>query len=127
MLFMAELVFLQRELHFCEEDAKEARGSLRAAIRNGEDALRSWEVVKDASLYRVAEKTYLTDPQIRIEACPRDAFHQACTSHLARLGNSLRTPGMNKMEQALLRQRIDNMYTAQDAYLGLQKTALTGN
>jgi len=123
-IVMAELVFRQQEMEFCDESDTSTRSSLTAALRGCEDSLRSLEVVKNASSYQDAEKTHPTRPDLRIEGCPKDAFHQACIANIVRLGNACKVPGINRIEKALFAQRIDNMSVAQDAYLELQKAAL---
>jgi hypothetical protein len=54
-----------------------------------------------------------------------EAFHLACISHQTRLRNSLRTPEIDMIEKALLKQRIVNMKVAQAGYLAKQKKALS--
>jgi hypothetical protein len=48
----------------------------------------------------------------------------ACGGHHARLGNTLRTPGMNMTEKAVYQQRQVNMTAMQDVYFALQEAAL---
>jgi hypothetical protein len=103
-LILAEVGFLTQELEFCAKGDTDTRNSLTRAIQSFRDALRSLEVVEDAVLYTSAEKTHPTDPKKRVEGFPKDAFHQACASHKARLRNILRTPGVDMMEKALLKQ-----------------------
>ncbi|GHU76014.1 hypothetical protein FACS189461_3060 [Spirochaetia bacterium] len=52
------------------------------------------------------------------------SIHQACDGHRTRLGNSLRTPGIRKIEKAVIQQRIANIKTAKDNYTEKQKKAL---
>ena len=54
------------------------------------------------------------------------SFHHACISHKTRLKNILRSPGINLIEKALLRQRLSNLSTAQSGYIEKQKKALEG-
>ncbi|MDR0639853.1 MAG: hypothetical protein LBG27_13315 [Spirochaetaceae bacterium] len=84
------------------------------------------EAVEDAAGYKVAEKTYPTDPKKRIQGFPVDVFHQACISHQTRLRNVLRVPSINMREKALLKQRAVNMKVAQGAYVEKQRKALVG-
>jgi len=124
LLIEAEQVFRQQELECCDAADAAAQSSLSAAIRGCEDALRALEVVNNAAFYKEAEKTHPTRPDLRIENCPKDAFHQACISNIARLKNACKVPGISMLEKALFTQRIDNMSVAQEVYLKLQKTAL---
>jgi hypothetical protein len=55
---------------------------------------------------------------------PKDSFHIACIPHRTRLQNILRTPGLDPIEKALLKQRFDNLFTAQQGYIEKQKKAM---
>jgi hypothetical protein len=55
---------------------------------------------------------------------PKDALHVACSGHITRINNSLRTPGINLAEKALLEQRLSNIKTAQTVYLQKQEHVL---
>ena len=123
-MLVIELTFLQQELHFCNETDTITRSSLTQAIQSFEDALRSLKIVEDSTLYKGAEATYPTASKYRYHGFPRDAIHLACTAHLTRLQNSLRTPGINMIEKTVLTQRAANMTAIQTAYMGKQKKAL---
>ncbi|MDR1149217.1 MAG: hypothetical protein LBK66_11360, partial [Spirochaetaceae bacterium] len=116
--------FLSQELEFCAQDDTETRNSLTYALQAFRDALRALEVVEDAAEYKIAERTYPTDPKKRVQGFPADAFHQACGSHKTRLNNTLRAPGIEMLEKALLKQRAGGMKAAQGAYLEKQRLAL---
>jgi hypothetical protein len=122
---LSEAAFLQQELQFCDESDVTTHSSLTKAIQSFEDALRCLKTVEDPSAYHSAETTYPTDTKNRIRNFPRDAVHQACSAHWTRLQNSLRTPGINMKEKAVLTQRAANMKTAQTGYLVKQKEALS--
>jgi hypothetical protein len=115
-LIRAEVGFLSQELEFCAKGDTDTRNSLTYAIQRFRDALRSLEAVEDAVMYKSAEKTHPTDPKKRVQGFPKDAFHQACASHNTRLRNILRTPGIEMLEKAMLKQRAANMKTVQGAY-----------
>ena len=123
-IILAEITFLRQELQFCAENDVNSRNSLTSAIQSLRDALRSLEVVENAAEYKIAEKTYLTDPKKRMHGFPMDAFHQACSAHQTRLRNILRAPGIEMLEKALLEQRAVNMKAAQNVYVEKQKKAL---
>jgi hypothetical protein len=123
-LILAEQAFLEQELHFCHKNDDITRNSLIQAIQDFEDALRSLKTVEVPALYQAAETTYSTTKN-RIRGIPRDIFHQACNAHRTRLSNSLRTPGINMTEKAVIQQRMANMKTAVSCYLEKQKTALS--
>jgi hypothetical protein len=124
ILILAELAFLQQELNFCDEADRMTRNSLVKAVQSFEDALRCLNTVEDHSGYRIAETTFPTDPNYRIQIYPRDAVHVACASHLTRLQNVQRSPGINMKEKAIHRQRTANLKTIQAQYIEKQKMAL---
>jgi len=124
IMIMIELTFLQQELQFCNEADTITLSSLTQAIQSFEDALRSLKIVEDSALYRGAEATYPTASKYRYHSFPRDAVHLACTAHRTRLQNSLRTPGINMIEKAVLTQRAANMTAIQEAYFLKQEKAL---
>jgi len=104
IIILSEEAFLQQELNFCDENDETAKNSLIRAIQSFEDALRCLKTVEDPASYRIAETTFPTDTKNRIKTFPRDAVHQACSAHWTRLQNSLRTPGINMKEKAVLTQ-----------------------
>jgi hypothetical protein len=124
-IILSEMAFLTQELEFCAEEDSDTRSSLNRAIQRFRDALRSLEAVEDTAGYKVAEKTYSTEPKERVQGFPADVFHQACGSHQTRLRNVLRSPGINMREKALLKQRGASMKAAQGAYMEKQRTALS--
>jgi hypothetical protein len=101
-----------------------ANGSLAAAAVGHDEALRVLPTVRDAVLYRAVETSYPQDTHYRYKGMPKDAFHVACMGHHARLGNTLRTPGLNMLEKAVYQQRQTNISAVQDVYFELQQTAL---
>lgn len=124
IMILIELTFLQQELQFCDEIDTITSSSLTQAIKSFEDALRCLKTVENNTLYKAAETTCPTAPKHRYHGFPRDAIHLACTAHRTRLQNSLRTPGINMTERAVLTQRAANMTTIQAAYKEKQRTAL---
>jgi hypothetical protein len=124
-IILSEVYFLTQELEFCANGDTDTRNSLARALQSFRDALRSLEAVEDAAGYKIAEKTYSTEPKKRIQGFPLDVFHQACASHKTRLRNILRSPGIEMLEKALLKQRAVNMMTAQGAYAEKQRKALS--
>jgi hypothetical protein len=122
-IILAEESFLQQELNYCHTDDTITRNSLTQGIQSFEDALRSLDVVSRPSAYKEAEKTHPTTKN-RDHGLPKDAFHQACDSHRTRLSNTLRSPGINMIEKAVIQQRITAMKIAIDSYKEKQKAAL---
>jgi len=52
-------------------------------------------------------------------------YNYTCQSHKTRLKNIIRSPGIDPIEKALLKQRLLNLATAQKGYSVKQKKALT--
>jgi len=125
-VILVEYTFISQELQFCDKADRDAFGSLAQAIRNFDDAFFCLEAVGDIVGYKVADKTWPHLPKYRIEGFPKDAFHVACMSHKTRIRNVLRSPGIDAMEKALLKQRLANLSAAQKAYMGKQEEALAG-
>jgi hypothetical protein len=129
-IIRVEMAFLNQELEFCAEGDTDTRSSLTHALQRFWDALRALETVEDAAGYKFAETTYSTDPKKRVHGHLRwpgfrkDVFHQACGSHSTRLRNILRSPGIEMLEKALLKQRATSMKAAQDAYVEKQRKVL---
>jgi len=124
-IILAEYTFLTQELEFCEKTDKDTISSLTKAIRFFDDAFLALEVVKDKTLYQCVDKAIPHDKDYRVSGFPKDAFHIASGSHKARLKNILKTPGLDPIEKALLKQRLVNLSTGQKKYVELQEKALT--
>jgi hypothetical protein len=123
-IILVDEAFVVQEQAFCNPHDVAATGSLKAAAVGHNEALRVLPTVKDAAAYQAAETTYPQDPHYRYKGMPKDSFHVACTGHASRLGNTLKTPGMNMLEKAVYRQRQVNMIAVKGVYLALQKAAL---
>jgi hypothetical protein len=115
---------LEQELQFCDDADTYTKSSLKAAIQSFDDALRCLKTVEDAAGYRCAETTHPTHQRYRIHGLPKDALHLACIAHRTRLRNSLRTPGINMQEKAVLQRRAANMTAAQTSYIEKQTATL---
>jgi len=124
IIILTESAFLQQELQFCHVTDTETKRSLTQAIQSFKDALRCLETVENQTLYQGAETTHPTAAKYRIQGFPKDAVLLAWLAHRTRLRNSLRTPGINMIEKAVLQQRIANMTAAQKSYSAMQKNAL---
>jgi len=123
-IILAEYTFLVQELQFCDETDTDTLSSLTQAIQSFDDAFRVLEIVEDTTLYQGAEKSHPCNKKYRVNGFPKDSFHIACIAHKTRLQNILRTPGMDKIEKALLKQRFANLSTAQNGYSEKQKQSL---
>jgi hypothetical protein len=124
IMILAEYTFLTQELEFCEKSDKDSLNSLTKAIQSFDDAFLALTVVEDSTLYQVTEKTIPHDKKFRVSGFPKDSFHIACGSHITRIKNMLRTPGIDPIEKSLLKQRLINLPAAQGGYIEKQKKAL---
>jgi len=122
-IILIEYTFLSQELQFCEETDKDSLSSLKLAIQSFDDAFLALKAVEDSN-YIVADQTHPHSKKYRVSGFPKDSFHIACGSHRTRLQNILRSPGVDPIEKALLKQRFINMSTAQNGYIQKQKSAL---
>jgi hypothetical protein len=123
-IILAEYTFLSQELEFCDKTDKDALSSLTQAIQSFDDAFFVLEFVENKSNYKSVDKAIPHAHNYRIEGYPKDAFHIACKSHKTRLQNILRTPGLDPIEKALLKQRFINLSAGQGGYVEKQKKAL---
>ena len=123
-ILLAEYTFITQELEFCEKTDKDAIKSLSRGIRFFDDSFLALQAIKDPG-YKIAEKTYPHDGKYRIKSYPLDSFHIAIEGHKGRLQNILKTPGLDPIEKALLKQRLDTIKAGQEGYMGLQRKALT--
>ena len=94
--------------------------SLTQAIQSFEDAFLAIKSVEQPE-YKIADSIFPHNGKYRKSGFPKDAFHIACIAHRTRLQNILRAPGIDAIEKALLNQRFENLSTAQNAYIELQK------
>jgi hypothetical protein len=123
-LVLAERGFISQELQLCDPTDTQTASSLTQAIQSFDDALLVLGIVTDSAVYRGAELSHPHRQPYRYKDMPNDAFHIACKGHFTRLGNIIKSPGINLAEKELLRQRQSNLLAAQTAYLEKQKTAL---
>ena len=123
-IILVEYTFITQELQFCEEGDKDTLSSLTQAIQSFDDAFLVLKVVEDKAQYLGVENSHPHNKKYRVSGLPKDSFHIACISHKTRLQNILRSPGIDPIEKALLKQRFTNLSTAQGAYVEKQKIAL---
>jgi hypothetical protein len=122
-IIFAEYTFLSQELEFCEETDKDSLSSLTIAIQSFDDAFLAIKAVEGLH-YDVVEQAIPHSGKHRIKGFPMDAFHIACHSHKTRLRNILKTPGLDPIEKALLKQRLVNLSAGQGGYVEKQREAL---
>ncbi len=123
-LILAEYTFLSQELQFCDENDKDSLSSLTQAIQSFDDAFLALQAVEEPG-YKTVDKAFPHHKKYRINGFPKDAFHIACISHKTRIQNVLRSPGIDSIEKALLKQRFANLGAAMDKYIGQQRKALS--
>ena len=124
IIILAEYTFLSQELQFCDETDTDSRSSLTQAIESFDDAFFAFAIVEDSTSYQKAEQTYPHNKKYRVNGFPKDSFHIACIAHRTRVQNILRTPGLDLIEKALLKQRFANLSTAQSSYVKKQALAM---
>ena len=124
IIAIVEYTFLNQEIQFCDSSDNDSLSSLTEAIQSFKDALRCLTVVDISTEYKIAEKIIPLNKKHRIKGYPKDAYHIACNAHRTRLRNMLRTPGVDPIEKALLKQRFANLATGQKGYLEKQGKAL---
>jgi len=125
IIILAEYTFLTQELQFCDKSDKDSFSSLTQAIQSFDDAFLVLKAVEDSTMYQGAEAAIPHSKKYRVGGgFPKDSFHIACISHKTRLQNILRSPGIDPIEKALLKQRLINLPTAQNGYIKKQKKAL---
>ena len=124
IIILVEYTFISQELQFCEETDTDALSSLTQAIQSFDDAFLALKAVEDSNLYQGAEQTHPHNKKYRVSGYPKDSFHIACIAHRTRLHNILRSPGIDPIEKALLKQRFANLSIAQNGYIGKQKNVL---
>ena len=103
IIILVEYTFISQELQFCSEADKDTLSSLTLAIQNFDDAFLCLEAVEDTHGYKTADKTWPHSSKYRVKGYPKDAFHIACIAHKTRLRNILRSPGIDLIEEALLK------------------------
>jgi len=123
-IILVEYTFLTQELQFCDKSDKESFSSLTKALQSFDDAFLALKAVEEGS-YIVVEQCTPHDKKYRVGGgFPKDSFHVACGSHKTRLQNILRSPGIDTIEKALLKQRLANLPTAKNGYIEKQKKVL---
>jgi len=125
IMILAEYTFLSQELEFCDKTDKDSLSSLSQAIQSFDDAFLALQAVEEPG-YKTVDKAFPRDGKYRVSGFPKDAFHIACIAHRTRLQNILRTPGIDAIEKALLKQRHANLAAAQNGYNEKQKKAIEG-
>jgi hypothetical protein len=123
-IILAEYTFLSQELEFCDKSDKESLSSSTQAIQSFDDAFQVLKIVEKPE-YKIADIAIPHHKDYRVGGgYPKDSFHVACGSHKTRLKNILRSPGIDPIEKALLKQRLINLSAGQGGYMEKQRKAL---
>jgi len=122
-IILSEYTFISQELEFCEKTDKDSLSSLTKAIQSFDDAFLAIKAVEKPD-YKIADDIFPHNGKYRVSGFPNDSFHIACISHKTRLKNIVRTPGLDPIEKALLKQRFDNLSAGQGGYVEMQRKAL---
>ena len=124
IIILVEYTFLIQELQFCDKSDKDSLSSLTQAIQMFDDAFLVLKAVEKPE-YKIVDIAIPHHKKFRVGGgFPKDSFHIACISHKTRLQNILRSPGIDPIEKALLKQCLANLPTAQGGYIEKQKKAL---
>ena len=107
-----------------EEGRLSYERGISEALSAFKDAFLVLKLVEDSVLYQVAEQAFPHNDKQRIKGYPRDSYHIAINAHRTRLRNMLRTPGVDLIKKAMLKQRYANLATGQNGYLVKQGKAL---
>jgi hypothetical protein len=126
IIILAEYAFISQELEFCAKTDKDSLNSLTKAIESFKDAILALKAVEKPD-YKIADDIFPHNGKYRVSGYPKDSFHIACGSHTTRIQNILRSPGIDPIEKALLKQRLANLPTAQTGYVEKQRKALPDN
>jgi len=122
-IILSEYTFLTQELEFCEKTDKDSLTSLTKAIQSFDDAFHAITAVEKSD-YKIADDIFPQSGKYRVSGFPNDSFHIACIAHKTRLRNILRSPGIDTIEKALLKQRLVNLSAGQGGYIEKQKRVL---
>jgi len=124
-IILVEFTFLVQEQQLCDKSDTDTLNSLTQAIQSFDDAFLVLKTVENKTQYQGVENATPHNGKYRVKGCPKDSFHIACIAHKTRLQNILRTPGLDPIEKALLKQRLSNLPVAQEGYVDRQEKALT--
>jgi hypothetical protein len=122
-LILAEYTFITQEFQLCDITDKDTINSLTKAIVSFDDAFLAVKAF-DESNCKSVDSFFPHDKKYRFNGYPKDPFHIACISHKTRIQNILKSPGIDPIEKALLKQCLANLSTAQIGYVEKQKKAL---
>ena len=123
IMILAEYTFLTQELQFCDKSDKDSISSLTKAIQSFDDAFLALKAVENPN-YKITDDTFPHNGKYRVKGFPMDSFHIACIGHRTRIRNMLKTPGIDPIEKALLKQRFANLPAAQNGYIEKQKLVI---
>ena len=119
-LIQAEYTFITQELELCDKTDYDTLSSLTKAVQSFDDAFLAIKAL-DESDCKSVDSFFPNNGKYRVHGFPKDSFHIASIAHKTRIQNILRSPGIDPIEKALLKQRFANLTTAQNSYIEKQK------
>jgi hypothetical protein len=123
IMLLTEFFYTAGELSASDGNEPVAKSSAQTAVRKFEEALQALQTVVNPS-YGALHQALSTDKTYRHKGMPKDAFHVACLSDMARVRNGLSRMGLSLEDKGIARKRIELMNAAQDCYCQMQeKTA----
>ncbi|GAB7140689.1 hypothetical protein RsTz2092_06410 [Deferribacterales bacterium RsTz2092] len=124
LIWQAEYALLSQEYERRDTDNRLIGSGLEAQMSAATDAFRSLEVMTGGN-YKDVDKAYTSKGSFyRVKGgLPRDAFHNSCAHNIKSLKHLI-APSTNEVERALIMQRIENLETARDVYMVMQREAL---
>ena len=102
-LILAEYTFITQEFQSCSITDKDTINSLNQAIQSFDDAFLAIKALDELDCKSV-DNFFPHNSKYRVHGFPKDAFHIATIAHRTRLQNILRSPGIDLIEKALLKQ-----------------------
>jgi len=123
-MFLSEFYYTSCELSASQGSEPVAMKSAQSAVRKFEEGLAALQTVIKPEWYQALHIALSTEPSFRYKGMPKDAFHVACMSDIARVRNGLSRMGLSDEDKAIARKRIAVMTGAQDAYIEMQRQSV---
>jgi hypothetical protein len=120
LMLLAEFYYTARELYESPGGEPVAKSSAQTAVRKFEEALQALKVVVNPQ-YALVHQALSTEKAYRFKGMPKDAFHIACLSDMARVRNGLSRMGLSDEDKKIAHKRIEVMNFAQDCYVEIQQ------
>jgi hypothetical protein len=125
LMLLAEFFYTSGELSASEGNEPVAKSSAQTAVRKFEEAMQALQTVASPN-YSLLHRALSTDKAYRHRGMPKDAFHVACLSDMARVRNGLSRMGLSPEDKGIAHKRIELMNAAQDCYCRMQEKTVQG-